>query len=358
MSAGHVLVVRLDSMGDMLICGPAIRAVAAGAERTTVLASPIGAAAARLLPGVDDVIEWSCPWITAGTTAVDPSAVRALVDVIAARRIDRAVILTSFHQSALPTALVLRLAGIRWIAAASEDYPGGLLDVRAAEPADAPEPERMLAVVRAAGFELPAGDDGRLRIALLSDTALADTELPDTGLPDGPYVVIHPGASAPARAYPESGWRDVVAALTGRGWCVVLTGTADERSLTASLASAARSPGQIDDRAGRLGLVELAHLLRRARGVIVGNTGPAHLAAAVGTPVVSLFAPVVPARRWAPYGTNVVVLGDQSAPCRNSRARECPVPGHPCLSSVAADQVLAALDELVPSRPEIAAVLS
>ena len=69
---------------------------------------------------------------------------------------------------------------------------------------------------------------------------------------------------------------------------------------------------------------------------MVGNTGPAHLAAAVGTPVVSLFAPVVPAARWAPYGVPSVLLGDQDAPCRGTRATDCPVPGHPCLASVTA----------------------
>ena len=64
------------------------------------------------------------------------------------------------------------------------------------------------------------------------------------------------------------------------------------------------------------------------------NTGAAHLAAAVGTPVVSLFAPVVPAERWAPYGVPTVLLGDQDAPCAGSRARSCPVPGHPCLDRI------------------------
>ncbi|HEY0636056.1 MAG TPA: glycosyltransferase family 9 protein, partial [Pseudonocardiaceae bacterium] len=81
-----------------------------------------------------------------------------------------------------------------------------------------------------------------------------------------------------------------------------------------------------------------------------GNTGPAHLAAAVGTPVVSLFAPVVPAARWAPHGVPVVLLGDQDAPCRGSRARECPVPGHPCLDGVPPSAVLAAVRSLATPR--------
>jgi ADP-heptose:LPS heptosyltransferase len=80
--------------------------------------------------------------------------------------------------------------------------------------------------------------------------------------------------------------------------------------------------------------------------VVVGNTGPAHLAAAVGTPVVSLFAPTVPALRWAPYGVPRVLLGDQRAACRDTRATTCPVPGHPCLSSVSAGEVLTAVRTL------------
>src|SRR5205823_11278002 len=97
------------------------------------------------------------------------------------------------------------------------------------------------------------------------------------------------------------------------------------------------------DLGGTLGLRELAGVLAAAEAVVVGNTGPAHLTAAVGTPVVSLFAPVVPARRWRPWGVPHVLLGDQDAPCRDTRARVCPVAGHPCLASVCVDDVLQAL---------------
>jgi ADP-heptose:LPS heptosyltransferase len=67
----------------------------------------------------------------------------------------------------------------------------------------------------------------------------------------------------------------------------------------------------------------------------------------VGTPVVSLFAPVVPAARWRPYRVPHVLLGDQYAPCRDSRARSCPVPGHPCLARITPEQVLSAVRALV-----------
>src|SRR3712207_3672898 len=92
----------------------------------------------------------------------------------------------------------------------------------------------------------------------------------------------------------------------------------------------------------------MAAMLDGAAAVVVGNTGPAHLAAAVGTPVVSLFAPVVPAVRWAPFGVPVELLGDQDAPCRDTRWVECRIEGHPCLSSVTAAEIVGAVRRLVP----------
>ncbi len=87
-----------------------------------------------------------------------------------------------------------------------------------------------------------------------------------------------------------------------------------------------------------------------AKVVVAPNTGPAHLAAAVGAPVVSLFAPVVPASQWSPYGHNVIRLGNQNAPCRLTRARICPVDGHPCLDGITDGELLAAVDRLGGQR--------
>lgn len=338
----HVLVVRLDSLGDMLICGPAIRAVAAQADRVTVLAGPGGAAAAAMLPGVDDVLVWACPWIVADPPAVDPSEIRGLVGRIAALRVDEALVLTSFHQSSLPVALVLRMAGVARVCAVSTDYAGALLDERLGEPADAPEPMRMLAIAAGAGFGSPADDDGRLRVRRPAVYA--------GELPKGPFVVVHPGVSAPARAYPVHRWVESVRALTEAGWPVVVTGSTAEKDITADAAAAGRA-GMTLDLGGQLDLEQLAAVLDVCACLVVANTGPAHLGAALGTPVVSLFAPVVPARRWVPYATPVVVLGDQDAACRGSRARVCPVPGHPCLDHVTPGEILAAVQKLTLHEP-------
>jgi ADP-heptose:LPS heptosyltransferase len=129
-----------------------------------------------------------------------------------------------------------------------------------------------------------------------------------------------------------------------------VTGDPGEQTLTARVVAAAPA-GVARDLGGRTSLAELADVLARADAVVAGNTGPAHLAAAVGTPVVSLFAPTVPEERWRPWGVPLVLLGDQDAPCAGSRATTCPVPGHPCLCSVTVEDVLDALARLAGVRP-------
>ncbi|MBT2675436.1 glycosyltransferase family 9 protein [Streptomyces sp. ISL-14] len=325
----RALVTRLDSFGDVLLAGPAIRAVAARADHVTVLCCRLGAPAARMLPGVDDVLVWDAPWVGFTPPPVGRGEVELLVDTIDA---DTALILTSFHQSPLPAALLLRLAGVVRIAADSVDYPGSLLDVRHQRAPHAHEAEAALDLAEAAGF--PRVDDGRLRVLPPPGT------LRLTG-PE-PYVVLHPGASVSSRAWSRERCAEAVRELTAAGQRVVVTGSRGERALTAYVAG---EHGL--DLGGRTDAVELAGVLAGARAVVTGNTGPAHLAAAVGTPVVSLFAPVVPAERWRPYGVPYVLLGDQDAPCADSRARQCPVPGHPCLESVTGQDVVAAVEKVM-----------
>ena len=337
----HVLVARLDNDGDVLLTSPAVRAVAAGAGRVTLLCGPRGRAAAELLPGVDELVVHRAPWIDPEPGPFDGGGQLALVDDLAARGIDRAIAFTSHHQSALPLALLLRLAGIRFVAATSADYPGSLLDLRHQVDDLVHEVERSLSLVGACGYELPPDDDGRLRVRRGGAGSVPGLERP--------YVVIHPGASVPARAWEPERYAELVDALVSSGRRVVVTGAAEEAALTARVAGAPR-PG-VTDLGGSTSLGGLAGVLAGADASVVGNTGPAHVAAAVGTPVVSLFAPTVPVVRWRPWKVRHELL-HVDVPCAGCRARECPVPGHPCLGGISVSDVVAALDRLVggPSR--------
>jgi ADP-heptose:LPS heptosyltransferase len=330
---GHVLLARLDSLGDLLLAGPAVRAAAGSAAKVTLLVGEGRREDASLLPGVDEVIEFAAPWVVFDPGPVQPEKISALIRTVHNAEVDAALILTSFHQSPLPLALLLRMAGVAWIGAIGEDYPGSLLDLRHRIHQELPEPERNLSLAQAAGF-LPDEQGARLSVR---------RPLPEVASRTGsdPYLVFHPGASTSSRRPTAEHSRSLVTGLVEAGYRVIITGSALEAPLAAHVAD-----GQACDLSGQLDLAHLAAVLARAEVVVAPNTGPAHLAAAVKTPVVSLFAPVVPPRRWAPYGVPMIILGDQEAACRDSRARTCPLPGHPCLSSIRPEEVVDAVGRL------------
>lgn len=331
------LVARLDNLGDVLLAGPAVRAVAASGPPVTFLAGPAGAGAAQLLPGVDEVLVFDAPWVSFSATEVDRGALATLVEEVAARGIDEAVVLTSFHQSPLPLALLLRQAGVGWIGATCVDHPGTLLDLRHPYLEGLHEVEQSLDLCRAAGHLLSPDDGRRLEVRLPPMTI---------ELPPAPYVAVHPGASVPARSLPRESAKQVVEAIAQRGFHVVITGSADEAGSIAATVPTG-SGDSVSTVAGTLELAQFAHLLAGASAVVCGNTGPAHLAAAVGTPVIEAFAPVVPAHRWRPWGVPHVLLGDLGIECAGCRSRVCPVAGRPCLAPFTAAAVLDALDTLV-----------
>ena len=334
----HVLVARQDNAGDVLLAGPAVRAVAAGAERVTLLCGPAGAEAARLLPGVDEVVVHEAEWIAADPQPVWRADVERRVDHLTSLGADCALILTSFHQSPLPLALLLRMAGVPFVGAISEDYPGSLLDVRHHVDDDLHEVWRGLSLAQAMGFALAEDDDDRLRV------------LRPGGYPPGTgHVVVHPGASVPARAWAPERHAALVRALALEGRRVVVTGGPRERALTRHVAGT-----RALDLGGRTSLGELADVLAGAACLVTGNTGPAHLAAAVRTPVVSLFAPTVPVQRWHPWGVPHELLY-VPVRCAGCRARTCPVPGHPCLDDLAVDEVLRAVVHLCGEPGAVAA---
>ncbi|MGH9271880.1 MAG: glycosyltransferase family 9 protein, partial [Ilumatobacteraceae bacterium] len=238
--------------------------------------------------------------------------------------------LTSSHQSCLPTALLLRLAGVPRLAAVSHDFAGGLLDHRIKGDPDVHEVERSLAVLAELGFG-PLDPSPRLAV---------DVELPD---PVEGRVVLHPGAAVPARTLAPERWAAVAWELADRGFEVIVTGAGIETETCTQVAGPTHHAPVLLERGA---LAELARELASAEVVVTGNTGPAHLAAAVGRPVVSVFPPTVPAERWAPWGVPHVLLGNQGIECAGCRARRCPQVLPWCTEIVTATAVADAVDEL------------
>ncbi len=338
----RVLVARQDNNGDVLLTGPALRAIAAHAD-VTYLCGPRGAAAARALPGVRETLVREAEWIDADPHPVSPADTLEFVAEIRARAFDEAVVFTSFHQSPLPLALLLRMAGVPRIGAVSDDYPGSLLDVRHRVGGDVHEVERALSLARSMGYDLPPGDDARLHMNGVPARVDAVGSLPRR------YVAVHPGCSVSARAWFADRNAALVEALCKRGEEVVVTGDSRETALTAYV-----SGSHARDLGGKTTFLEFAAIVRDASAIVCGNTAAAHVASVVGTPVVSIFPPTVPAARFRPWMVPHALLGDQHAPCAGCRARTCPIEGQPCLDVVHVDDVLRALQDLVSANAEVA----
>jgi lipopolysaccharide heptosyltransferase II len=351
MEAKKILAVRLDGIGDMVMTGPALVTLRQGRpdRHVTVLASPAGSAVARLMRGVDRVLPFTAPWMKSTAPQTGAALERQLVQHLQHEAFHAAVIFTVYSQNPLPAALLCYLADIPLRAAYCRENPYQLLTDWLPEPDTASdarhEVQRQLALVHHLGcqprpvaplLEIPAD-------ALRS----IHRRLRAVGLDrDRPWLVLHPGATAPSRRYPAERFADAGAALAAiHGFQLVVTGDRGECDLAASVTSGIGTEAL--NLAGQLSLPEFAALIKIAPLVVANNTSAVHLASAAGTPVVDLYA--LTNMQHMPWGVPHRVLY-HDVPCRNCLKSICPQGHHACLTEVPASAVVDAVLELYPSR--------
>ena len=349
--ARNILCVRLDCLGDVLMTTPALRALreSVPGRRLTLLSSPAGAAAARLVPEVDDILEFAAPWMK--LPAAGPAADDVMRQSLAARHFDAAVIFTVYSQNPLPAAYLCYLAGIPLRLAHCHENPYHLLTDWVADPEPAGcvrhEVQRQLDLVAAVGcrttdqglsFAVPPAARTRIRRRLRGMGVRAGV----------PLVVVHAGASAASRRYPPEQFAAALNILYAGAQCeLVFTGSAQEQALIESIRARLRFPSH--STAGRLDLPELGALIERAQLMVANNTGPVHIAAALGTPVVDLYALTNP--QHTPWQVASRVLS-HDVPCRYCYKSSCPHGHQNCLRLIAPERVAeAALELLEPRLP-------
>ncbi len=344
--AERLLCARLDSLGDVLMTGPAIRALKASrpGRTITLLTSESGAEAARLLPEIDEVIVFGAPWMKLAE-APPAEATLAMVDRLRGGGFEGAVIFTVYSQSPLPAALLCHLAAIPLRLAHCRENPYHLLTdrVEEREPGEfiRHEVRRQLDLVAAIGATT---EDERIRVAVPEIATESVARLLDeAGVDRGrPWAVFHPGATAASRQYPPELFAEVARALVaGHGWQAVFSGVAAEGALVESVREMMAAPSV--SLAGRLTLEEEAALLKLAPLLISNNTGTVHLAAGVGTPVVDLYALTNP--QHTPWGVSHRTLS-YDVPCAYCYKSVCPEGHHLCLRGVTPESVVAAAVEL------------
>lgn len=361
--ARRVLCVRLDTIGDVLMTTPAMRALreSVPGREITLLTSAAGAAIARLVPDVDETIVYDAPWLKGGEVRIESMAAasaassrsavdaavadRAMIDLLRARGFDAAVIFTVYSQSALPAALLCHLAGVPLRAAHCREKPYGLLTTHVPET----EPENGVRHEARRQLDLAAAVGCRTRDERLSlrvpaaAAAHVRARLHALGIrPGDVWIALHPGATAPSRRYPSLSYADAARRIVARTGCrVVVTGDASERALADTVV---RGNHRAVSLAGELDLAQLCALIAAAPLLITNNTGPAHIAAACGTPIVDLYALTNP--QHTPW---MVVNRTLSfdVPCRNCYRSVCPLGHHDCLRRVTPEEVADAACDLL-----------
>ncbi|HML34134.1 lipopolysaccharide heptosyltransferase II [Sporomusa sphaeroides] len=167
------------------------------------------------------------------------------------------------------------------------------------------------------------------------EAALAAAIAKQAGLDiTNPYVVLIPGTNWPNKCWPPGHFAQLAEKLFEQHIIPVFVGTnADRTAMNEIIANMTIPPV---DLTGKTTLKQLAYILKNARTVVAGDTGPMHLAAAVNTPVIALFGPTDPARN-GPYGTGHVVLTTARA-CQGCWRRQC-TEGKVCLDNISVNEV-------------------
>ena len=196
--------------------------------------------------------------------------------------------------------------------------------------------ERYLEFVRHLGFT-----DARARHVFPPDpkaAAWADAFVTELGAAP---ILVSLGATKPANRWPSERFGTLADTLR-RELCapVVLTGSETDRATERRALAAMDAEHGVRSLVGETSLRQLVALVARARLFVGCDTGPMHLAAACGTPVVALFGPADP-RRTGPFGNahEVVRVPPPCAPCNR---RTCNQPRHACMEDITVELVVAA----------------
>ena len=344
------LCVRLDSLGDVLMTTPAIAAIRETypAAHITLLTSQAGGAIAPLLPDIDETLIYDAPWLKATAPRKNSQPEFEWIEQLRDRQFDIAIIFTVYSQSPLPSAMMAYLADIPLRVAHCRENPYQLLShsIRDPEPETLirHEAQRQLDLVATLGCKT---HNPRLRLHVPASAhatiaqRLAKLNL-DSNFNARPWIVVHAGASAPSRRYPPHLFAQAVQSLIDQGITPLFTGIDSETSLIEQIRNDLTGPTH--SLVGQLSLSELAALLSAAPLLLSNNTGPVHIAAAVGTPVVDLYA--LTNIQHTPWRVPNRVLY-QSVACRCCYKSICPEGHHDCLSKVSPEKVVEAVLSLL-----------
>lgn len=245
-------------------------------------------------------------------------------------------------------AMVARIAGARWAGGWRLGTVRLALRAQSERVAFDDEVDRLLKILAELGIN---GDDAIFPLALADHYRQRADDLLGA-LAHRRLIAIAPGAKRPTNRWPAERFVEVGRRLAGRGFALVIVGGAAERELCSGLESELGT-GNAVNLAGRCSLPESCAVLARCALLICNDSGAQHLAAAMGTACLSLFAARDLGLRWRPHGPRHVAIR-KWVPCHTCLLEVCPYDNR-CIGLIAVDEVVSAADRLLSPSPEPAA---
>jgi ADP-heptose:LPS heptosyltransferase len=320
----NILCIRLDNMGDLLMSSPAIRALKESFKsKITLLTSSAAGGIAKYIPGIDQVIVFDVPWVKT-TSNEGPPGFYSLAESLRKQKFDAAVIFTVFSQNPMPAIMLAYLAGIPDRLAYCRENPYELLTVWIPDK----EPYSLINHQVLRDIELVAhvgaavkNDELLLNVPYSAYVGMekklqqADIQFKNN------WMIVHPGASESKRQYPAGEFNKILRKLVDElDVQIIFTGTASERLLIETIRSGIENHSV--SVAGLLSIDEFMALIDLAPAVLSVNTGTVHIAAALKTPVVVLYAMTNPQHTpWKVQSTVFPYPVDEMLQSRNEVLR-------------------------------------
>ena len=342
----QIALLRLDRIGDFVLGIPAYRALRKkypDARITVLVPSDIGNLA-EACPYFDEVVLFDAHWLMPGYPAIArwTSALK-LVRYLRSRKFEQVL---DFRYQSQMDPLVTAISGAKVRACFALGPGKAWLTHSAPLPKVAThQVERNLLLLDALG--IPRDGDHLEMWVSERDRKTALAHLPkQESLPNVPRVAVHVGAATPSKKWNEDAFTSLLHELhaTTQADLVLLGSTADG-AFAHEILDDLKAP--VVNLSGKLSLREMAAVLRECRLFIGCDTGPAHLAAACGIPVVSLFSSANEPEVWAPRGSQVKVITKkpECAPCRSHQCLR--KDGYFCMDEISVEEVVEAAGELL-----------
>ncbi|MGM0601837.1 MAG: lipopolysaccharide heptosyltransferase II [Bacillota bacterium] len=158
---------------------------------------------------------------------------------------------------------------------------------------------------------------------------------------DKDYIVLNTGGSWPTKQWPEEYFAHLADMIINAGWNVLFVGGPGDIKRVEEIIDLMKSPA--DNICGQTSLLELAFVMKKSRLVISGDTGPIHVAAAVGTDTITIFGPSNEVK-YQPKGSgNNSIVTNNTLDCRPCGEHQCPLEHHKCMVDISPELIFSEL---------------